>query len=667
MPRPSPARLTGVVAILLVVGVLSGPAARAEQSGSASLRIAATSLAVGNAHTCVLDETGSVRCWGDGIHGTLGYGNTIRIGDDETASAAGAVGVGGPVSAIAAGGVHTCALLVAGSVRCWGYAKDGQLGYGDQNNIGDNESPASAGNVPLFGKVTAIAVGNAHTCALFSTGGVRCWGQGESGKLGYGNQDNIGDNETPYVLPDIVLGGRATAITAGGSHTCALLTTGAVRCWGYGGDGRLGYGNATTIGDNETPASAGDVPLGGTAAAISAGASHTCALLTTGAVRCWGDGSGGRLGYAGTASIGDDETPAAVGDVPVGAKVTSVSAGFQHTCAVLTTGGLRCWGAGGRGRLGYGNTNDIGDDETPASASDVAVGRQAAAVEAGVLHTCALLVPGTVRCWGEGGTGYLGYGNTNDIGDDEVAGRPGDVPVGADLRVVAATRTELRVSPGRDRRAPYVFRAKGSVLPVGAAADAAVCSGTVRLLAMTGRLEDRRRELAKKVIDLRPDCSFDGRLKVTSGQVGTRHRRITVAAGFEGSANLSESVASVRVAVGRDRSRAHLASATPRATSEPPSAPRSLASTRTRAAVRATWRQPSDDGGAAVEGYRVRFVQHGRAVFLTSVGADTRRVTIPRSQLPAGRLTVRVRAANAARPGPAATGRVLTSSTGRKS
>ncbi|MEZ5112747.1 MAG: RCC1 domain-containing protein [Nocardioidaceae bacterium] len=94
-------------------------------------------------------------------------------------------------------------------------------------------------------------------------------------------------------------------------------------------------------------------------------------MLTTGDVRCWGSGGNGRLGYGNTTNIGNDETPATTGNITLGAKATAIAAGDSHTCALLTTGGVRCWGYGYYGQLGYGNTNTIGDDETPATAGNV--------------------------------------------------------------------------------------------------------------------------------------------------------------------------------------------------------------------------------------------------------------------------------------------------------
>ncbi|MBC8292718.1 MAG: hypothetical protein H8E45_06075, partial [Proteobacteria bacterium] len=80
------------------------------------------------------------------------------------------------------------------------------------------------------------------------------------------------------------------AVAVGGYHTCATLDSGIVRCWGYGSSGQLGYGNTDSIGDNEDPVSAGDVNVGGTVVQLAAGLNHTCALLDSGAVRCWGRG-----------------------------------------------------------------------------------------------------------------------------------------------------------------------------------------------------------------------------------------------------------------------------------------------------------------------------------------------------------------------------------------
>src|SRR5690606_21213234 len=160
------------------------------------------------------------------------------------------------------------------------------LGYGNTNNIGDDEHPATAGDVNLGGDVTQLAADSDHTCAVLKGGWVRCWGSNAFGRLGYGNTNDIGDDEAPASAGDVNVGGPVTQLVAGARHTCALLENGRVRCWGEGSGGSLGYGNTNTIGDDEHPATAGDVDVGGTVIQLAAGGWHTCALLENRRVRC---------------------------------------------------------------------------------------------------------------------------------------------------------------------------------------------------------------------------------------------------------------------------------------------------------------------------------------------------------------------------------------------
>ncbi|RYE92725.1 MAG: chromosome condensation regulator, partial [Myxococcales bacterium] len=410
-----------------------GTAASSGAGGTTGQPVAAIQVAASTDgfHSCALLTTGAVRCWGYGVNGTLGHGNTAIIGDNEPASAGGDVPLGAPATQIATGHGHTCALLTTGAVRCWGWAYGGRLGYGPGSNIGDDETPASVGDVPLGATAVQIAAGGDHTCAVLTTGAVRCWGLGDLGALGRGSAVSIGDDEPASAGGDVPLGATAVQVTTGWSQTCALLTTGAVRCWGSVYLGNIGYGALAPVivGDDETPASVGDVPLGARAVQVAAGNEQTCALLETGAVRCWGRGEHGALGHGDTQDIGDDETPASAGDVPLGATAVQIAVGGMHACARLTTGAVRCWGEGSLGALGYGNTDRIGDDETPASAGDVPLGATAGHLAAGGTHTCAVLTTGAVRCWGETKHGPLGYGTFDRIGDDETPASVGDVPL----------------------------------------------------------------------------------------------------------------------------------------------------------------------------------------------------------------------------------------------
>jgi cysteine-rich repeat protein len=224
-----------------------------------------------------------------------------------------------------------------------------------------------------------LVAGGAHTCAVrpatpadpdwarLAGDALACWGENNFWQLGRAHRERVGDNETPGSEPPVRLGGSVMALAAGSEHTCALLTSGAVRCFGNGKNGRLGYGRPNHVGDNEHPEDAGDVPLGGRAIAVAAGARHTCAVLEGGAVRCWGAGETGALGYTGTNDIGDDETPASVGDVPLVGPASAMAPGVDHTCALLAPvmlgsaviavegagrfcavtaeRGLHCWGA----------------------------------------------------------------------------------------------------------------------------------------------------------------------------------------------------------------------------------------------------------------------------------------------------------------------------------
>jgi alpha-tubulin suppressor-like RCC1 family protein len=390
-------------------------------------------ITAGAAHTCVLLNSGPVYCWGRGDLGQLGRGNKLLIGDDEPAGTAGPVAFGGQVVVdIEAGDNHTCALLASGNVRCWGLGTDGRLGYASTATLGDGagETPADLPNVDVGGTVKQIAAGGQHTCALLTNGTVRCWGRNTAGQLGAGNTTAIGDNETPASVDPVDVGGTVKQIAAGGQHTCALLTDGTVRCWGLASVGRLGYGNLFNIGDDESPSVTGAVDIGGTVVQVAAGGSHTCALLESGAVRCWGFAFYGQLGYGSTVNIGDrpDRLPSSAIDVPVGGTVTELALGDNHTCARLENNAMRCWGRGDKGQLGYASTSNLGDNEI-LLLSDIDIGSVAVHSTAGGEHTCVLLEDGAVSCWGSSALGRLGFGALDNIGDDETPTTAGDVPV----------------------------------------------------------------------------------------------------------------------------------------------------------------------------------------------------------------------------------------------
>ncbi len=201
---------------------------------------------------------------------------------------------------------------------------------------------------------------------------MKCWGDNDHGQLGLGDTVARGDGpaEMGDDLPAIALGtGRsATAVTSGFAFNCALLDTGAVRCWGRNGSGQLGLGDTASRGDG--PGEMGDslptVSLGtGRTASGCRPAFSTCALLDDGTVKCWGDNDFGQLGLGDTADRGDG--PGEMGNslptvsLGTGRTALSISAGAVHSCAVLDNGTVKCWGFNTFGTLGLGDTADRGD------------------------------------------------------------------------------------------------------------------------------------------------------------------------------------------------------------------------------------------------------------------------------------------------------------------
>lgn len=387
------------------------------------------SVAVGGWQSCVVFDNGKGRCWGKGLFGNLGRPGLRDIGDDET-PIDGDFDAGGKVSAISVGKMQMCVLLDGGTVRCW-RSKRGEEGSFD--------------TVDLGGPAMQVAVGDEHTCALLARGALRCWGNGRQGALGYGDRRAVAATEVGMSGRDVPLGGKALQVAAGDALTCALLESHAVRCWGMP---PLGYPALGGVGAERTPAYAGDLDLGGPATQIAVGGAHACALLENGGVRCWGPGNNGQLGYGNEDPVGALTTPASAGDVNVGGPVRAISAGDGFSCALLESGALRCWGSAFKGKLGYGTERIIGDDEAPASAGDVPIGGKVSQVSAGFQHACALLESGAVRCWGDGSFGQLGYGNTDAIGIDDTPAQAGDVPL-FDTRMRPARPIAVKVEPAR--------------------------------------------------------------------------------------------------------------------------------------------------------------------------------------------------------------------------
>ncbi|MBI2522045.1 MAG: tandem-95 repeat protein [Bdellovibrio sp.] len=426
-----------------------------------------TQVVSGDFHSCALLNTGTVRCWGANQFGELGHGNTITIGNERGPYRhlydAGSIELGAKALELSAGKNHTCALIEGGKVRCWGANHRGQAGFdGLFTALGDepSELPSLLGDIPLNGHVIHISSGSYHTCALLLNGEVRCFGTFGNGKNNY---------VAPSYSVDLEIEGTVIQLASGFKHTCALLNNGKVKCWSGAGSGpgldlgELGYNHQNDVGPN----TAFDVPIGGNVVQISSKQSHTCALLDTGKVRCWGANFSGQLGYGITSNVGDGKGPTIinVGDISAGGDVKSIAAGIDHTCAVLMNGDVRCWGRGAEGQLGYGGrAAKIGDDELPSTISTVNLGGPAKSLALGRFHTCALLMNGQVRCWGKGddGLGTLGYCNDLNVGVELPPSQAGD------LSIIDPTENEVQVGPDRTVETNQLLELSASVtIPVG--------------------------------------------------------------------------------------------------------------------------------------------------------------------------------------------------------
>jgi alpha-tubulin suppressor-like RCC1 family protein len=269
-------------------------------------------------------------CWGGNQYGQLGIGShQAELSPVILSNLQGVV-----INNLSAGAAHVCALSDAGGVWCWG-ANGGALGDGTEL---ERTLPVAA--IGMDSHVTALASGYAHSCALKDDGAVWCWGNNSIGQLGDGSLMN---RLQPVAVAG--LGIAAVSITAGYGHTCALLSDGAIRCWGLNESGQLGDGSVQS---SVNPVAVSGV--GGSATRVAAGYAHTCATLSSGGVRCWGSNAHAQLGDG---TLTDRTTP--IGVQGMNAGVTSLAAGGLHTCATRSDGRVWCWGSNQWGQTGDGS------------------------------------------------------------------------------------------------------------------------------------------------------------------------------------------------------------------------------------------------------------------------------------------------------------------------
>jgi alpha-tubulin suppressor-like RCC1 family protein len=306
-----------------------------------------TQITAGYNHTCALTNAGAIQCWGANTNGQLGAESSDRCGDfDCSVTPIAVTGVTGGVSAAAAGFAHTCAITSDGGLKCWGFNLYGQLGDGTTT---DRTLPEYVSGVTEG--VAAVAPGDVQTCALMNDGTVRCWGNNLLGELGDGTRTTsltpvtvCRDASCSQPLDDIV------QLSGGDYHTCALNASGEVFCWGSDLSGQLGI--TTPQGCPDSGHLCSTVParvtgLSGPATAVSASTASTCALLTSGAVECWGQVFGSRNVWTSPTPIDGWQS-----------GVESIAAANDHACAVTNDGELLCFGKNNYGQLGDGTSAD---------------------------------------------------------------------------------------------------------------------------------------------------------------------------------------------------------------------------------------------------------------------------------------------------------------------
>jgi len=378
-------------------------------------------VAAGRMHTCALDATGAVWCWGLNDTGQSAPGDASRF-----ALAATRIALPGPAAQVAAGRGFSCARLETGAIYCWGDNARGELGPDAKGSV------AGPTEIPLAGdRAIDLGIGSAHACIRRAIDqAVLCWGRNDHLQLG---TTGIAMSPTPLLVPNT---GGAKQLSVGHNHSCIVAVDDTAQCWGRNGNGQLG--NAT--GDRAAPQ-----PVTGLAAVarVRAGGRLTCALETAGgAVRCWGQNDRGQLGrgdFTGDVNPGSaaannatdiqvgaggacallaDTTVACWAELSVGdgslemrpsarlsnvAGVAQLASGYYHSCAIGGDGRLVCWGSNDEGELGRG-TRWITPTPQPVTSLTAPV----SAFGVGRYGACAIATTGELSCWGRNKEGQLG-------------------------------------------------------------------------------------------------------------------------------------------------------------------------------------------------------------------------------------------------------------------
>jgi cysteine-rich repeat protein len=328
---------------------------------------------------------------------------------------------------------HGCYRTSKGNAVCWGENAQGEVGVG---NTDETYSPVL---VSLPEAIVDIAAAEHANCAVTVGKKLYCWGDNDSKQQGTSGLSTSTNVETPA---EVVALSGVVDVAAGEDHFCALLDTGAMRCWGEADGSQLGKKGLTTS-DQDVPVDV-ELPGGAVVTKMALGGDHSCVLTDAGQVWCWGDVDNGQVGEGtkSSSSLKDIDVPTLVGKL-AGEFISDICAGGDFTCATSAGGKAWCWGDNDDGQLGDGGD----DDQAEPVAVMLPVSVTAAAVSCGWDHACLLDTNGSVWCWGEGDDAQLGNGTTTGTTvPGAVQGLPG--PMSA---IVASAQNSCAMTSQGDR------------------------------------------------------------------------------------------------------------------------------------------------------------------------------------------------------------------------
>jgi alpha-tubulin suppressor-like RCC1 family protein len=318
-------------------------------------------VSVGGDVACATRSDDSGWCWGNNWSGAIGDGTYGGLRSPTQ--------VAGSWSRIAAGGYHACGLRTDSTLWCWGGGWSGQLGLG---------SPTQSATAVQVGTDTwlHVDIGDAHTCAIRSDHALFCWGANWNAQVGNGSYADV---QSP-----LQIAGSWSGVSLSRLGTCGVRTDGSAWCWGWAGWGQT---TQTAVNDSTTPYRVGTA---NDWARVATGFYASCGVKTTGTPWCWGTNAYGATAQ-GTSGWSIATVPQQVGSLT---SWTDVDGYSLHLCGLRSGGTLACWGAGGLGTTGQGNT-------AWRTAAQVGSLTTWSAVATGLEHTCAIRTDSTLWCWGD--------------------------------------------------------------------------------------------------------------------------------------------------------------------------------------------------------------------------------------------------------------------------